>query len=96
MKKLVQTTVLGTGILMLPTATFAMTFEELQQATVLFLYGGIGFFGGLALLYFFGGFVVYIARLGQEFRQVGLYNMLHGVRILFYILIAIGILALLE
>ncbi len=79
-----------------PHISYALTFEEIYQASILFLYAGIGFFGALGLLYFFGGFIVYLARLGQEYRQEGLYHMLHGVRILFYVLCAVLILKLLE
>ncbi|MEK7499778.1 MAG: hypothetical protein AAB649_04195 [Patescibacteria group bacterium] len=87
------------GLLILcatPRVSAALTFEEVHQASILFLYGGIGFFGALAILYFFGGFIVYLVRLGQEYRQEGIYNMLHGVRILFYVLCAVLILKLLE
>lgn len=84
------------SILVVPGISYAQTFEQLYNATVLFLYGGIGFFGALSILYFFGGFIVYLVRLGQEFRQVGLYYLLHGVRILFYVLCAILVLRLLE
>ncbi len=79
-----------------PGVSAALTFEEFYQASILFLYGGIGFFGALALLYFFGGFIVYLVRLGQEYRQEGIYHMLHGVRILFYVLCAVLVLTLLE
>lgn len=83
-------------ICIVPGTSFALTFEDAQQVSLLFLYGGIGFFGALALFYFFGGFIVYLVRLGQEYRQEGLYHMLHGVRILFYVLCATLILKLFE
>lgn len=70
--------------------------EGAYEILILLFYGGIGFFGALGFLYFFGGFIVYLARLGQEYRQEGLYHMLHGVRILFYVLCAVLILKLLE
>ncbi len=80
----------------IPGTSAALTFEELHQASLLFLYGGIGFFGALALYYFFGGFIVYLTRLGQEYRLEGLYYMLHGVRILFYVLCAVLVLKFLD
>lgn len=74
----------------------AVGYEVAYDSLVLFLYGGIGFFGALGLMYFLGGFIVYLVRLGQEYRQEGLYHMLHGVRILFYVLCAVLILKLIE
>ena len=79
-----------------PRASQALSNEELYQGLILLLYGGIGFFGALAFLYFVGGFIVYLVRLGQEYRQVGLYHMLHGVRILFYVVCAAGLLRFVE
>lgn len=87
---------LALSICIVPSTSFALTFEEMHQASILFLYGGIGFFGAVGFLYFFGGFIVYLARLGQEYRQEGLYHMLHGVRILFYVLCAILALKFIE
>jgi hypothetical protein len=82
--------------LSVPRLAFALTFDEAYTGAILFLYGGIGFFGALSLLYFLGGFIVYLARLGQEYRQTGLYHMIHGVRIMFYVIVAIGVLKLIE
>lgn len=80
----------------LPQVALAMSAAELYQGLLLFMYGGVGFFGAIALYYFFGGFIVYLVRLGQEYRQVGLYHMLHGIRILFYVLCAAIVIKLLE
>ncbi len=84
------------SVYVVPSIGFALTMSDAYNATILFFYGAIGFFGALALLYFFGGFIVYITRLGQEYRQEGLYHMLHGIRILMYILVAVLVLKLLE
>lgn len=83
-------------LLLYPTISHALSNQELYEGTVLLLYGGIGFFCALALAYFFGGFIVYLVRLGQEYRQVGLYHMLHGVRILFYVVCAAIVLRIIE
>ncbi len=82
--------------LVLPETTSAQTLAELYDITILVLYGAVGFFGAVAFLYFFGGWAIYFARRGQEYRQEGIYHMLHAVRILSCVLVAAIILYFLE
>ena len=84
------------GLSVTPFFANALTLGEMQDITVYILYGVIGFFGALSFLLFFGGWTVYVVRLGQEYRLEGIYVMLQGVRVLFYVLCAIGILVLIE
>lgn len=78
----------------LPHPVFAFTFEQVWSGTILTLYGGIGFFGMAACIWFLGGWAVYVARRGQEYRLEGLYAMAQGVRVLCLVVIGAVILYL--
>jgi hypothetical protein len=66
------------------------------NVVVISLYGGVGFFGMVATGWFLGGWAVYVARRGQEYRLEGLYAMAQGVRILSLVIIGAFILYLIS
>lgn len=82
--------------LCVPGAVYAQGSGGFLDTIILIMYGIVGFFGALAFGYFFGGWVVYLSRMGQEYRIDGIYIMITGTRILFYVLCAIVLLKIIE
>ena len=74
--------VFSLGALCVPLYAHALTLTEIRETTALFLYGMVGFFGGLACELFGGGLMVYLARLGTEHRVEGISVMIWGVQVL--------------
>ena len=84
------------AILTVPLHAHALSLIEARETTLLFLYGIVGFFGGVAVALFCGGLGLYFVRLGTEQRVEGIHIMIWGVRILLYVICLLFIVAVIE